>query len=258
MKMEGIPAPIQEFLNRIKSLHFPRQGYTSEVMLIESERGRFALKKARGVRYSDMLGKEVAVLKSLANTGLPIPKVWTSVETGEEVWVLMDWIEGETVRQFLSREKNPAKREEVIFRFGQILSRIHGTPCPRELKGDRPWLEEKLEEAESNLRKYEVDGTEQLLERLKAKKPKGIGQTLIHGDFTIDNVLVFEGKVTGVIDWSGGAFGDPRYDVALAIRRKPNAFETKLERECFFEGYGGNIIDEWEFNYFAQGLYEFF
>lgn len=85
-----------------------------------------------------------------------------------------------------------------------------------------------------------------------------IKNTLIHGDFTIDNVLVRDGKITSIIDWSGEAFGDPRYDVSLAIRPKPNAVETDSEINTFFEGYGKKIIDEQEYKYFEDGLYAFF
>ena len=52
---------------------------------------------------------------------------------------------------------------------------------------------------------------------------------------TIDNVLVHNGEVTGIIDWSGGAFGDPRYDVSLAIRPKHHIFEWESDKLCFFE-----------------------
>src|SRR5699024_388531 len=100
--------------------------------------------------------------------------------------------------------------------------------------------------------------TEELLKKIKLNKPNQFKQTLIHGDYTIDNVLVHNGVISGVIDWAGGAYGDPRYDVSLAVRPKPNAFENVLERELFFEGYGGKIIKNEEFDYFVNGLYEFF
>lgn len=83
-----------------------------------------------------------------------------------------------------------------------------------------------------------MDGSRELLEKLKIINRKEYKQTLIHGDFTIDNVLVNNGKITGVIDWSGGAYGDPRYDVSLAIRPKPNAFEDEIDKEIFLKAMG--------------------
>jgi aminoglycoside phosphotransferase (APT) family kinase protein len=40
-------------------------------------------------------------------------------------------------------------------------------------------------------------------------------------------VLVEDNEISGIIDWSGGAFGDPRYDIALATQPKPEAFNTE-------------------------------
>ena len=100
------------------------------------------------------------------------------------------------------------------------------------------WLDEMLIQAEFNLFNYNVDGSKDLLNSLKENKPKSFEQTLIQGDFNIDNALAKVGKITGIIDWSGGAYGDPRYDVSLAVRPKPGAFENEVEVNIFFEGYG--------------------
>ncbi|NJP39269.1 aminoglycoside phosphotransferase family protein [Alkalicoccus luteus] len=79
----------------------------------------------------------------------------------------------------------------------------------------------------------------------------------MHGDFTIDNVLIHGGRITGIIDWAGAAYGDPRYDVALAVRPKPSVF-TQEDAAAFYKGYGKTALSNNEFHYFAEGLYEFF
>ncbi|MDY0940141.1 phosphotransferase family protein [Priestia megaterium] len=79
---------------------------------------------------------------------------------------------------------------------------------------------------------------------------------LIHGDYTIDNVLVHDGQITAAIDWSGGTCGDARYDMPLAVRFEDGTFTGK-ERAAFFKGYDKQI-SQGEFCYFAEGLYEFF
>jgi aminoglycoside phosphotransferase (APT) family kinase protein len=43
-------------------------------------------------------------------------------------------------------------------------------------------------------------------------------ETIVHWDFTPDNVLVRDGRVSGVIDWEGVRAGDPAFDlVTLAF-----------------------------------------
>ncbi len=170
----------------------------------------------------------------------------------------MAYLEGDTVRSALENEIKEENRHEIIFNFGKILSAIHSTRCPQELVKNTPWIDDMLGQAECNLKNFKVDGTPKLLDKLKRKKPKIIQQTFIHGDFTIDNVLVQNRKISGVIDWSAGALGDPRYDVALAVRPKPHVFETEQDERIFYEGYGVKLIDQNEYNYFKNGLYEFF
>ena len=259
--LEEIPSEIHTYLKKINSMSFPRQGYTSNVALIENAQGLYALKRTKGELNCGLLNREVSAINCLTQkTQLPIPKVKNYVErvSEKESWALIEFVEGETVRSALYNEISRAKRHEIIYNFGNLLRQIHSTHCPDELIGEHPWLEEKLSQAEYNLKNYEVDGSRELLEKIKNNKPKEYKQTLIHGDFTIDNVLVNNGKITGVIDWSGGAYGDPRYDVSLAIRPKPNAFEDEIDKEIFFEGYGDKIVDDDDYDYFVKGLYEFF
>ncbi|WP_041087421.1 phosphotransferase family protein [Jeotgalibacillus soli] len=261
LQINELPKEIINFLGTIKSIVFPQQGWTSDVGVIESEQGMFILKRTRTEQFNSWLHKEVFVLNSLTTqTALPIPKVHKYIERKEQSqsFALLEFFEGETLRTALLKEKNEARRQEMIFLFGKTLAHIHSTPCPDDLKSSQLWLDDMLQAAQYNLDYYETEGDQALLERLKANKPKPFKQTLIHGDFTIDNVLVQNGNVTSIIDWSGGAFGDPRYDASLAIRPKPNAFENERDIAIFFEGYGEKIVSPDEYIYFENGLYNFF
>ncbi|MBP1989638.1 aminoglycoside phosphotransferase family protein [Paenibacillus eucommiae] len=260
INLHEIPNEIIDYIGQVKDIRFPRQGHTSDVGIIKSERGCYILKRTRGDQYCSWLSQEIHVLGCLQETQLPIPSVYQFVEEKDknQAWALVQFFEGETLRQALMNEKNCDKKHELIFNFGAALSNIHRTPCPKELIGDSIWLDNMLRTAEYNLKHYSVDGTIELLGSLKNNKPQATEYTLIHGDFTIDNVLVCDGKIASIIDWSGGAFGDPRYDAALAVRPKPNAIETESEIDAFFEGYGKKIIGEQEYKYFENGLYAFF
>ncbi|MEO5646681.1 MAG: phosphotransferase [Candidatus Paceibacterota bacterium] len=37
---------------------------------------------------------------------------------------------------------------------------------------------------------------------------------LVHGDYTFDNLITKNGKITGVLDWADSMYGDPLYDIA--------------------------------------------
>jgi len=104
---------------------------------------------------------------------------------------------------------------------------------------------------------HRVDGTAELLRRLIEDRPAPAPSTLIHGDFTLDNTLVADGRITGVIDWAGGGAGDPRYDLALAIGAEPEAFRSRADLASFWRGYGDSSLSAAEQRYFLD-LYEFF
>ena len=56
--------------------------------------------------------------------------------------------------------------------------------------------------------------------------------TFVHGDLQITHVFTDAGEVTGIIDWSEAAQGDPAYDVATLTLNH----EADLPR--FLAGYG--------------------
>ena len=45
--IDEIPSEIKEYLNKIYSIRFPRQGYSSDVGLIENNLGFYALKRTK-------------------------------------------------------------------------------------------------------------------------------------------------------------------------------------------------------------------
>lgn len=258
--MNEIPNEITNFMGQIRQIRFPQQGDTSDVGIIASEQGLFVLKRTRGRQFRSWLHHEVLVLDALANTDLPVPRghLYVEHDLQNQSWAVFYYLEGDTLRQVLSQERDCERRQETIMNFGGILAKIHATPCPNVLRSETEWLDRTLLQAKFNLEHYLVDGDNELLCRLMTNKPNPIAETLIHGDFTIDNVLVKDGEIVGVIDWGGGAFGDPRYDVSLAIRPKPRLFKDQADVDIFFKGYGVKNITDEDFTYFAEGLYKFF
>ncbi|WP_160042660.1 phosphotransferase [Paenibacillus sp. USDA918EY] len=259
MNIHDIPDEILGQIGKIHNINFPRQGHTSIVAILETTNGKFVIKKTENELYNEWLLEEYKALQYLSQTGLLVPKVYSFHVENKTRWLLMDHIEGISLRAFLSGTPNLKDKEKAITNFGLGLRSIHECPCPIEfIKDDKPWLDTMLSKAEYNLNHFEVDGTEELLSQLKEVRPKSMENTFIHGDFTIDNVLVNDCNIVGIIDWSGAAYGDPRYDIALAIRPKFNAFDHDRDRELFLNAYGKIRLTEEEYNYFEGGLYQFF
>ncbi|KQY94630.1 hypothetical protein ASD24_03520 [Paenibacillus sp. Root52] len=260
MNIQDIPKEIIQQVGEVKNITFPnKQGHTSIVAILHTPDKKYIVKKTESLLYNESLSEEYEALQHLRLLGLPIPKAYSIHRQNQKKWLLMDHIEGITLREFLSKEPDPKDKERAIGNFARCLKQIHESSCPTAyMKSDTTWLDHMLSKANYNLQNFVVDGTDALLKRIQEIRPAPITNTLIHGDFTIDNVLVHDGNIVGVIDWSGAAYGDPRYDVALAIRPKHNAFEDERDKEVFYNAYGKLRLTDEEYDYFEDGLYNFF
>ena len=257
------PEELHAFLGQIQNLTYPRQGWTSDVALIVCDKGTYVVKRSQGEPFCSWLAREYRVLQMLRDCPLPLPQPCSYVHRNlagiPEAWLIMTCLPGASLRVVAQAEHDQTVKRRMLFAFGQALARLHRLPVPPELCSERqePWLDHMLRQARYQLLHYEVDGSAELLEQLERQRLQLVRPTLIHGDFTVDNVLIADGKVSGIIDWAWGAWGDPRYDLALAIRPKEGIFQTVEDIQSFWDGYGTAALSKDEYDYFLS-LYEFF
>lgn len=258
-----LPDQIRELAGEPLRLSFPRQGDTSDVAVVAGRRHKLVVKRARGEQFSAWLAQERRVLFLLPELPFRVPRPRLLCQTGTpfepEVWLVTDFVPGEPLGEVLARTDDREERAGLLRTWGEALAAIHRAPVPLGMAAaGRTWLERMLDEAERNLRLNRADGgTPATLARLRAEPPTPQPLTLIHGDFTLDNTLVEHGAVTGVVDWAGGAWGDPRYDLALALQPGRGAFRARADAGAFYEGYAGRKLTTREARYFVR-LYDFF
>ena len=246
-----VPKELARWLPAGTTLAFPDQGDTSNIAFTEP--GNVVFKRCCNPLYLDWLRRERKVLDALADTNLPVPRVLDYLDVGSEVWLVMNKFPGIQCAKVL-READATARLELLQVMGAALRHLHDTPVPEALRSEGDWLDRQLSAAQANLEW--CDGTPELLERLRATRPKPVPPTLVHGDLNLENVLILAGTVTGFVDWAGGDIGDPRYDVALALR-SDGALEIDDEMlSAFLAAYGkgsGEVERTW-----FEALYEFF
>jgi aminoglycoside phosphotransferase (APT) family kinase protein len=256
---------VLDTLGRVRALRALPQGMTSSVALADTDGGLRVIKRARGALFAGWLEQEYRALTALTRTALPTPAPRAFVSLPDlpvpEAWLVMDYLPGRPLSEILNEDPPAPRRTALLRAFGETLAAIHATPAPPDIPRPTPsWLDHMLDEASENLEHFIVDGTPELLARLRNNPPPAVAPALIHGDYTADNVLVEGDRVTGIIDWSGCAVGDPRYDVALATRPQEEAFDGRLRQDdtrAFLEGYGRAPVAQDVLDYFV-GLYEFF
>ncbi|MFB1082625.1 aminoglycoside phosphotransferase family protein [Jeotgalibacillus sp. JSM ZJ347] len=231
------------------------QGWTSTVHKITAEDGLFILKSSFKEKYREWLKTEAEVLKKLkGQQEIPVPVYIDYIEEMNQNHLLMSYEEGNTLTKALRDAGSRDEKKQLMKSFGELLCRLHETTTPY-FNREGNWLEGELKRAERYLEAGECDGSWALFEKLKANPLPAISQTVIHGDCTTDNVMVVDGKVSFFIDVAGMTVGDPRYDVSLALRK---VMADRELTEGFYEGYGRFRLSSKEFDYFENGLYEFF
>ena len=257
----NLPEQIRAITGKIDAIHYPAQGATSQVMFLQTLHATFAAKRATQPRYRSWLRREYSILQSLAETTLPVPRAHLFVPSAyddRESWLLMSCLPGESLRAVLRTTSDPLARPTLIVTFGQLSQAVHDCRIPAALDQEQsPWLDRMLDQAAIALQHDVVDGTPELLQHVRQHRPPAGRDTLIHGDCTLDNVLVHNGIVNGLIDWAGGGRGDPRYDLALATQVEREAFGTASDYDAFYSGYRGARLTEAEHSYFLD-LDEFF
>jgi aminoglycoside phosphotransferase (APT) family kinase protein len=231
---------------------------TSEVAFVDGDMP-CVIKRCRDRRYLEWLSREHGVLMALADSSLPMPRVLGYAQVHRkgderEAWLVMSRLEGRPLWNEIL-DANPARRARLLQRLGELLRQLHATPAPIGLRSESPWVDQMLAEARKNLEW--CDGTVELLSTLDHRRPEPVPDVVIHGDLALDNVLVAAEDGMSLIDWSGGALGDPRYDLALALRTELEIELGEIELAAFFEGYGGPRLDRSTLRWFEH-LYEFF
>jgi aminoglycoside phosphotransferase (APT) family kinase protein len=253
-----IPPSLRRHVPPEATLTFPPQGMTSEVALVGGE-SPCVVKRCRNPIYLDWLSREHRALEALADSGLPLPRAidYARVDTGNgrrEAWLVMSRLEGRPLWNAML-DADAARRAHLLREVGRLLKRVHAAPVPAALRQESSWLDRMLVEAEGNL--TWCDGTPDLLADLRRRRPPPVPEVLIHGDLTLENLLLADDDRMSVIDWSGGDQGDPRCDIALALQTEPEFRLGDMERAAFFEGYGVAPLDPASRRWF-EDLYEFF
>ena len=191
------------------------------------------------------VGREHRVLSALHPTGQPVPRPLALCEdpgvTGAPFFV-MERVEGVVVHTaaLASTVLDRAARVRAGRAIPQALARLHEVDLDatalRDLaRGDdhagrqlrrwsRQWEASKLRE---------LPLIDELTRRLLAAVPDQPETTLVHGDFTPNNLmLTTRGDVAAILDWELWTLGDPIADVAwLGIWWPPNAERAPLAQE---------------------------
>ena len=159
-----------------------------------------ALRIYRRPESSQAAAREVIALECCAGTDVPVPSLEAAGKWHDQPVMILSWSPGEPLLDAVQR------RPWAIWRlandFGRVQARLNALLPPEGLVTGAPeyWLDR---------------GAEATREASQCVRDRGVvTDRLIHLDYHPLNVLSDGRAVTAVLDWTGGAAGDPRADFA--------------------------------------------
>ncbi len=81
--------------------------------------------------------------------------------------------------------------------------------------------------------------------------PDSEGECLVHGDFCLPNILVWDGEISGFVDTEAGGLGDPWIDYAWCIWSLEHNLGTDEYTPLFLESMGIEF-DKEKFDYYTR------
>lgn len=232
MTLDALPPAVRALLPEHAALRPATHGQSASVAFVEGE--PLVLKHAADPPYVGWLCAEAEVLRALADSPLPVPRVRGVHQHGGQAWLLLSRLPGEPLCEVL-RTTAEAERPAWFRRLGALLAAIHTTPVPAGLgsRDSTPWWQRPHPPA--------LPGdSDEVLSATRLHGEEAPPAVFVHGDLTLDNVLGHQGQLSGVVDWGGAGRGDPRYDVALALT---SADEDRVQLPAaacvaaFYDGY---------------------
>jgi fructosamine-3-kinase len=219
-------------------------GDLSEVLLLRRPDGRCTVAKS-----GPAVSTEAAMLRALAETGMPVP----AVEGEHPTVLLLEHVENDGVF-------SPNAWTDI----GAALRRLHdrrgdryGWPTDYAIgtveldnrcRSDWPgfWAEQRLVAAARILDRPWRERIERLAGRIDALLPAAPPPALLHGDLWTGNILVREGRLAALID-PACYNGDPEVDLAMLT-----LFGTPPPE--FWDVYGA-LSPDWEQRRFVYQLF---
>lgn len=190
---------------------------------------------------SNRYQNELYALRLLENSQLPTPTVIDHGILDGHEYTVMSYLEGEPMDRLDLRE---SEKHHIYIQAGMYLKEIHNTSHQLDygrVSSDKfdtfdAYFKYEVSRIVSNLRKFDHPNPEVIkrgVEAIENVKVTSTKRTLCHMDFSERNILIHEGKISGIIDFEHAIIADVLWDMAYVTSKIQGE-----DLEHLYEGYG--------------------
>ncbi|MCZ6619278.1 MAG: phosphotransferase [Gammaproteobacteria bacterium] len=208
-------------------------GQSNPTFQLEAGSGRYVLRKqppGELLPSAHQVHREYRVMKSLAGTDVPVPKMYCLCEDPEVIgtkFYVMEMVEGRLFTETLLPSLTPEERGAIYRHLAWVLATLHDVDPEAVGLGDfgRPgnyyerqinrWTKQYLASQTEN-----IEAMTKLMDWLPGNIPEQGKTVIVHGDYRLGNTLIHptEPKIVALIDWELSTLGDGLADLGYVCQ----------------------------------------
>ncbi|MCU1595658.1 MAG: aminoglycoside phosphotransferase [Frankiales bacterium] len=192
------------------------------------------------------MGREFRVMSGLGSTAVPVPKMLhfcTDPDVLGQPFYVMERVEGHIVTTQLPPGYADTEADRATLSNGlvDVLATLHTVDYAAAGLGEfgRPngYLSRQVSRWSKQWDATRVEGMEQvdaLAAALTASMPATQRNTVVHGDYRLDNTMLHPtevGRINAVLDWEMSTLGDPLADVGILLVYWAQASDPDLRKQ---------------------------
>ncbi len=218
-----------EGFSGLKSIEKFADGQSNPTFRVRASSGDYVLRRqppGKLLKSAHAVDREYRVLAALADTDVPVPKVFHLCENRDVIgsmFYLMEFCDGRIFWDSSIPEVGKAERSAIYDEMNRVLAALHQVDIDKAGLSDfgkpgsyfeRQYGRWSQQYRDSELRK--IDAMEKLMAWLGDNLPDDDGRvSLVHGDYRLDNMIFDASKpaVIALLDWELSTLGHPFADV---------------------------------------------
>ena len=267
---------------KIKAIEQFKGGQSNPTYKIITESKNLVLRRkppGKLLPSAHAVDREYKVITALYDTDVPVPKTYGLCEDDDvagTAFFVMDFLDGDLFWDPMIPSMTNSDRTEIYKNKNKTLAKLHSVDYKKIGLEDygKPgnYVARQVSRWSKQYRASETDNIEamnNLIEWLPKNIPDDDETTIVHGDYRLDNMILKNNEVVGILDWELSTLGHPIADFSYHCLswRTQEAFwdEAKLKElgipsereymEMYCENSGKDLSKNWEF-YMAFNMFK--